>query len=193
MEALAQPPRRSNARLVLMAAVVNGVSAVVGAGLLVWLVTIMPAPDMLAPDGLAQAAEPSATDRLAYAGSLLIWPAALLLAMVVAVSASRAVTGAFNPLRDEELWLYRVHQRILANSVEQSAVLLPALVAVALTVPGPWLVLLPAAVTVFIIGRVLFWVGFVIHGYARAPGMTITLVAVVALVGAGLLAALGLV
>ena len=42
------------------------------------------------------------------------------------------------------------------------------------------------AVMVFVAGRVLFWIGYLIHPFARAPGMAVTLTVNILVVGVDL-------
>lgn len=113
--------------------------------------------------------------RLAYGAPLLAWPALILLLMVFAVMAARGRSVALNPIDDPESRGLRVAQRVLSNSVEQAAVFVPALLALMVTIPLPSLPMLPVLVLLFMGGRVLFWAGYLIHPFARAPGMAATL------------------
>src|SRR5215213_9871130 len=70
-------------------------------------------------------------ERLVLAAGLLVWPALLLLVMVFTVAFTRFVTAAFDPLNDPESSFQRRAQRALTNSVEQTAIFVPALLAAA--------------------------------------------------------------
>src|SRR3712207_1309428 len=70
-------------------------------------------------------------DRLVYATGFLAIPAALLAVMVMAVALSRLATGAMNPLTDPEHRIQRINQRVLSNTVEQTAIFVPAFLALA--------------------------------------------------------------
>ncbi|UEM21825.1 MAPEG family protein [Skermanella mucosa] len=133
----------------------------------------------------------SAADRLALAAGLLVWPALLLVHMVFAVALARFFTAAFDPLNDPESRFQRRAQRALSNSVEQVAVYVPAMLsAAALADPGD--IRFAGVMTgLFCVSRLLFWVGYLIHPYLRAPGMIMTLNVNVAIVGYALYRALG--
>ncbi len=105
--------------------------------------------------------------------ALLALPAALVLAMVLAVALTRFLAGAFDPLSDPEPRALRLGQRVLSNTVEQSLVFCPAYVAAwASGVPGSDLT---AAALLFAAGRLLFWAGYLADPLFRAPGMVATL------------------
>lgn len=121
---------------------------------------------------------PAALDeRLTLAAGLVMWPAGLILVMVVATAVSRIETAAFDPLRDREGRLYRINQRVLTNTVEQSAIFVPAVAAGAILFDAAWLAGLGLAVWFFCLGRLAFWVGYLVHSYARSPGMVVTVTA----------------
>ncbi len=151
--------RRS--RLLLAAVVVNGTVSVI-AWLMFWLA--MPAFD-----------GPVGTDRLVHAAGLAGWIGAVVLGMVFAVAAGRGRDLAFNPIDDPESRSFRVLQRALANTVEQSIAFLPLFFAFAMTLPDQRLGLTTLVVWAFVVGRALFFLGYLIHPYVRAPGMAITL------------------
>lgn len=139
---------------------------------------------LLLPDagpGSVPAAE--APGRLAGAAALLPWPAALLLVMVLATSFSRLATGAFDPLRDPEGRALRITGRVLTNTVEQTAIFVPALLAASVLAEAEHLPALPVATGLFVAGRLLFWAGYLAGPLNRAAGMVVTVN-----VNAGLLA-----
>jgi len=153
-------------RLRLWAMLVNGAAAVATAALFAALLPLMPVPD-----GAGTTA-----GRLVLAVQLAAAPAALLWLMVAAVSLSRVAGNAFNPIDDAEPRLYRINQRVLSNTVEQTIVFMPALLAVATVVPAERGGVLILAAVFFIGARLVFWAGYLIHPFARAPGMTATAV-----------------
>jgi uncharacterized MAPEG superfamily protein len=132
------------------------------------------------------AASPSledAGDRLVAAVRLLVWPVLVLLVMVFAVALARLASAAFDPLNDPESWFQRRAQRALTNSVEQTAIFVPALLAAAVLADPADVRFAGVMTALFCAGRILFWAGYVVNPYYRAPGMIMTLninVAVVA-------------
>ncbi|PWC43564.1 MAPEG family protein [Azospirillum sp. TSO22-1] len=151
-------------RLIATAAGVNLASAAVTVALFVLL-----APLIAAPEGVV-----ALQARLALAARLSLWPALVLFAMVVGVMAVRGRTQAFNPIEDTESRAYRVAQRALSNTVEQTLVFLPALTALSTLLPVASLGVPSLATALFVAGRLLFWAGYAVHPYARAPGMAMT-------------------
>ena len=140
---------------------------------------------LLLPD--APAAAPDLAERLDQAARVVVWPVVLLLAMVAATAISRVETAAFDPLRDREGRLYQINQRVLTNTVEQTMMFVPAAAAGAILFDPVWLTTLPLAAWFFVTGRLMFWIGYLLHPYARSPGMVIT-IATNLILAAGLLA-----
>jgi len=168
-------------RKILAALTVNGAAVAATLVVLALLRGVFPAPAGVAGlDG-----------RLAYGAGLLVWPALVLLLMVFGVMVARARSVALNPIDDAESRGIRVAQRVLSNSVEQTAVFVPALLALAATIPLPSLSMLAVLTLVFVAGRLLFWAGYLIHPYARAPGMAATLTTTIVTVGWAVAGAMG--
>ncbi|MBP2301715.1 MAPEG family protein [Azospirillum picis] len=151
--------------LVFRALLLNGAVVVLTALLFALLLSLV-----LPPAGLNA---PGA--RMAYWARQVLWPALVLFAMVLGVMAMRGRTAALNPIDDPESRTQRVCQRVLANSVEQTAIFVPALAALVATLPVPSLGVAAVATWLFVLGRLLFWAGYLIHPFARAPGMAMTL------------------
>ncbi len=154
----------ANKRLITTAAGVNAAAVVVTALLIVLLLPLFPAPDGVS----------ALQARLALAARLSVWPALVLFAMVVGVMAVRGRFQTFNPIDDTENRAYRLAQRVLSNSVEQTVIFLPALLALSVLLPVNRLGMLSLVSVLFVTGRLLFWAGYAIHPYARAPGMAMT-------------------
>ena len=68
----------------------------------------------------------------------------------------------------------RVLQAILQNTLEQSLLAILAHLTFAVTAPIGWLGLVPTAVALFAIGRVLFWLGYAQGAPSRALGFGLT-------------------
>jgi uncharacterized MAPEG superfamily protein len=132
------------------------------------------------------AASPGVTgagDRLVLAAGLLVWPALVLLVMVFAVTLTRLATAAFDPLKDPESSFQLRAQRALTNSVEQTAIFVPGLLAAAVLADPADIRFVGVMTALYCAARGLFWAGYVINPLYRAPGMIMTLninVAVVA-------------
>ena len=98
---------------------------------------------------------------------LLVWPALLLLVMVFAVALTRLATAAFDPLKDPESSFQRRAQRALTNSVEQTAIFVPALLAAAVLADPADIRFAGVMTALFCAARGLFWVGYVINSFLQ--------------------------
>ncbi len=108
------------------------------------------------------------------AGFVALLPGvAVLGAMVLTQMAMRFVSGAIDPASVEDPRPLRLGQRVIGNTVEQTAIFAPALVALA-ALEGASSGTLLALGLVFALSRLLFWVGYVVHPLGRAPGMGAT-------------------
>ena len=67
-----------------------------------------------------------------------------------------------------------INHRFLTNTLEQSALATVGLLALAMTVPAERLGLVPALTALFLVGRVLFWMAYLVNPYARAFGLVLT-------------------
>lgn len=114
---------------------------------------------------------PDPGERIALVLKLLVLPAGFLLVVVHVVALTRLITGAIDPLTDDASAWRRVDMRVLGNTVEQTLIFMPLLLAAAMMVRAdetPWLIALPVA---FVLARVAFWIGYRIGPMGRAPGM----------------------
>jgi hypothetical protein len=115
---------------------------------------------------------PDPGERVELALKMAVLPAVFLLVVVQTVALSRLLTGAIDPLTDQDppRWR-RVDLRVLMNTVEQTLIFLPLLLAAAMLFRAdetPWIVALPTA---FVAARAAFWAGYRISPMGRAPGM----------------------
>ncbi len=157
---------KDKSRLLRLAATVN-LAAVAVTLLALWFLGSLFAP----PVGMSS--DPGA--RMAFWARLAVWPALVLFATVCGVLVARARSVALNPIDDPESRLYRVSQRVLTNTVEQALIFIPALAALVAQMPLPSLGVPVLATALFVLGRLLFWAGYLVHPYFRAPGMAMTL------------------
>jgi hypothetical protein len=125
----------------------------------------------------AQVARPQddPASRLAFVAHWLILPGATLLAGVVAVSGWRAglaqaIDGTRAPVnRGLEITL-----RYNQNTLEQLVLAAIAWTGIALTVSPDQTLVIPALACLFVLGRITFWIGYLLHPQARAFGMVVT-------------------
>ncbi|HEY5949881.1 MAG TPA: MAPEG family protein [Kofleriaceae bacterium] len=114
-------------------------------------------------------------DRLGYACQLLVGVSVLALLMVSACFRIFDTAGAENPLANAESPGWKVHQRVLQNTVEQSLIFVPALLALAVRIDAAHTHVLPLVTALWCAGRVLFWIGYRVKPVLRGPGFEWTL------------------
>jgi hypothetical protein len=117
-------------------------------------------------------------DRLLFAALHGAIPAFVLLVAILMVSTtrrfSRADIGgqAAGPPSDR----LAIKAAFLQNTLEQTVLAGAFYLALAAVAGGPWLALIPAAATLFVIGRVLFYRGYRHGAGGRALGMALTMI-----------------
>jgi len=113
-------------------------------------------------------------DRLAYGVWLCAGPAVLLYAMFFSCLRLRDTPDAVNPLLAAESTRWKINQRVLTNTVEQLAMFVPFLLALSTKVDAAHTRLLPMHVALWMIARIVFWIGYRRAPAWRSPGMTWT-------------------
>jgi hypothetical protein len=113
--------------------------------------------------------------RLAYAARWLLVPGLCLLAGIGAMANRRffsddAMDGTRTPLSHS----LEINLRYNQNTLEQAALAAVAWMGLALVLPHDRLGLIGVLATVFAMGRVLFWTGYLIAPWARAIGFGLT-------------------
>ena len=124
-------------------------------------------------------ADPAASTmgvRLGEACAALLPAAAVLALMILAQMGYRFLLGVFDPLAGRETRFLLVNQRVISNTVEQLAIFVPALLALAAAVAAPQMPAVMALGAVFALARIVFWAGYLAAPVLRAPGMAATLV-----------------
>lgn len=128
--------------------------------------------------GPAIAAPPaSLPERLAFAVACWSVVAFVVLVAVLMVSITRRFSPediggqAAGPPSDR----LAIRAAFLQNTLEQAVVAAGAYGALTVTATGAWLMLMPAAVVLFIIGRGLFYAGYHRGAGGRAPGMALSM------------------
>lgn len=125
----------------------------------------------------------SVADRMGYAVQLLTGVSLLVLLMVSACFRVFDTAAAEDPFANAESNAWRIHQRVLQNTVEQSLIFVPALLALAVRVDAEHARLLPLLTALWCTGRVLFWLGYRISPMLRGPGFEWTLFSSIAALG----------
>ena len=112
--------------------------------------------------------------RIAFALWLCAAPALLVYTAFFSCLRLRDSAEAVNPLLGGETLRWKVNQRVLTNSVEQAAIFIPVLVALATRVDAAHVQLLPISVGSWVAARIAFWIGYRRSPSWRSPGMAWT-------------------
>jgi len=164
--ATSSPELRAKQRVVIRG-VVGGVVATVGmaVALHAWLPPIA---------GMEQP-----VDRLVLALRCNVFVALVLWAGIHAIARSRIRSESIDPLAGKETRAMRVHANYVDNTMQQGSLFVITTAALSTFLDGETIRVIPIATGVFVVGRVLFWVGYLRDPLWRAPGMAMTLVTVV--------------
>ena len=84
--------------------------------------------------------------------------------------------AAEDPFANAESRRWRINQRVYTNTLEQALIFVPIYLALAIRMAPEQVYMLPALMTIWCAGRILFWTGFHRTLYARAIGMDWTTV-----------------
>ena len=125
----------------------------------------------------------TSAERLGYAVQLLVAVSVLVLLMVSACFRVFDTAAAEDPFANAESEGWRIHQRVLQNTVEQSLIFAPALLGLAVRVDAGHTHVLPLLTILWCAGRVLFWLGYRISPMLRGPGFEWTLFSSLAALG----------
>jgi hypothetical protein len=118
------------------------------------------------PDGDDRAA------RLAFGAQWLLLPALALFAGIAVMANLRFfVADAIDGARASRNRLIEITLRYNQNTLEQTVLAAIAWMGLALALPHAMLKLIPAMAIAFIVGRALFWIGYLIDPVARAFGL----------------------
>lgn len=84
--------------------------------------------------------------------------------------------GAENPFANAESRGWKINQRVFTNTVEQALIFVPIFIALSIRMDPQHVYMLPAMMTIWCTGRLLFWAGYRHSLNARAIGMDWTTV-----------------
>ena len=119
----------------------------------------------------------SLPERLAFALHVAAAPLAVLLVAILIVSTSRRKSpqdihgSAFGPPSEQ----LAVKAAFLQNTLEQTVLLVGALLILSTLLTGDYLMLLPVAAGLFVLGRIAFYVGYQKSSMYRAFGMGVSM------------------
>ena len=143
---------------------VGAASGIISMVLAMWLLTsLLPHPSA-----------PTVADRLAYTAVANACAAIVLFVMVAAVGNSRFLSGAIDPTLGKESPRMVVDGRVADNTTQQYLILAAATFGLAANISEDDLNVIGAAAIVFIVARILFWIGYRIHPLYRAFGFAAT-------------------
>lgn len=117
----------------------------------------------------------SAGERVAFAAELLVAVAVVVLLMVSRLFRVFDTAKAEDPFAGAESRRWHINQRVLQNTVEQSMIFVPALLALAARVEPSQVRILPILTALWCAGRLLFWIGYRVRPALRGPGFEWTL------------------
>lgn len=119
-------------------------------------------------------------NRLAFVAHWLTIPGLTLLAGIMGAGRRGFMDNAIDGTRTPASWSLEINLRYNQNTLEQVTLAAIAWVGLALAVPRENLITIPALAFLFGLGRITFWIGYVINPLARAFGMTMTALPTVA-------------
>lgn len=115
-------------------------------------------------------------DRLVLALRCNVFVALVLWAGIMVVARLRTRSEAIDPLADQETRAMRVHVKYVGNTLEQGVLFCITTAALSTYLDGETMRVIPVATVVFVVGRILFWWGYLRDPLLRAPGMAMTMV-----------------
>jgi hypothetical protein len=132
---------------------------VLGWGLFFGLRAILPAPA-------------DAREALAW---LTLAPAAVFFVLVASVGNARFLGEAIDPLLGKDPRFVVVTNRVLTNTTEQTFIFVLSGVALIALSPVEKLAAIPAFAVLFVVARMVFWMGYLRQAMLRGPGMSLTI------------------
>ena len=147
---------------IVAAGAASGVAAM---AVSVWILTkILPTP--VIEDALAE--------RLAYALRANAVALVPFFIMLITVANSRFLSEAIDPTRRAESRSMEIDGRVADNTLQQNFVFAVASLALSTVVALQYLQVVWACAIIFIVARVVFWLGYRLNPLYRAPGMAAT-------------------
>jgi len=145
---------------------VGAVSGVVGMVLLVALLYWM-LPNPAGMDNLL--------DRIIFTLRMNLIAATPLFIGIVTVGNNRFLSEAIDPLRHAEDRATVINGRFVDNTLQQNFLFLVGTLALSTLLEAASMKLMVALTLVFVLARIVFWVGYRIDPLYRAPGMAATI------------------
>lgn len=144
---------------------IGAASGIVCMALAVWLLTqVLPSP----------AGVDSMPERIAYALRVNVVAIVPFFIMLIAIGNSRFLSDAIDPTRLAETPAQQIDGRVADNTLQQNVVFAIASLALSTVVSPDYLQVIWACAIVFMVARLVFWLGYRKHPLFRAPGMSAT-------------------
>lgn len=112
--------------------------------------------------------------RLMFALKMNVLAVIPLFVWIAMVGNERFLSNAIDPLRHAEDTKMEINGRVVDNTLQQNFVFFIGTLALSTLVSAESLKVIAALTTVFIVARVLFWIGYRINPLYRAFGMAAT-------------------
>jgi MAPEG family protein len=117
-----------------------------------------------------------AVDRLMLALQCLAGIGFVALLILQGLWRLKDTPEAEDPLANAESRGWRINQRVLSNTIEQALIFAPIFVALSIRMEPQDVYMLPALMTIWCVGRLVFWAGYRYSLNARVIGMDWTTV-----------------
>jgi hypothetical protein len=117
----------------------------------------------------------TAGERLVFLAHWMVLPGLSLLLGVVFAARRGFYADAIDGTRAPGNHAMEINLRYNTNTVEQTLLAAIAWTALAMSIPVSSLVIIPAMASLFFLGRMAFWIGYLIHPMGRAFGMALTM------------------
>lgn len=115
-------------------------------------------------------------DRLVLAVQCLAGIGFVALIMMQGLWRLRDTPQAEDPFANAESRGWKINQRVFSNTLEQALIFAPIFLALSVRMAPERVYMLPAMMTIWCVGRMLFWAGYRYSLNARAIGMDWTTV-----------------
>ena len=122
----------------------------------------------------ASAGLTAAADRVVYTLQWEAIAALPLLVAVIAVGNNRFLSESIDPTLNKEDLATQINGRVVENTLQQLVLFVLGTLALSVGLAPEQMGIIPAAVIVFVLARIAFWIGYRVHPLYRAFGMAAT-------------------
>ena len=144
---------------------VGALSGALSMALLVWFFfSILPSP----------ALKDDVLSRIIFTLQMNVIGALPLFVGIAIVGNGRFLSNAIDPLRHAENKKLEINGRFVDNTLQQNFIFLVGTLALSTFLMGETIKLISALTIVYVIARIVFWIGYRIDPLYRAPGMAAT-------------------